>query len=134
MLSGRFAVDFHAHAMAHGHQNEVAGWSAITGTFVLAAVLLNSSYGVDIWRGLLRVSEKYLPADHGNNTIELTITGMHCENCARSLHRELEKLAGVKTVTVDFKSGKARVSGTIDDAEYLLRTVRKAGYRGTLSG
>jgi mercuric reductase len=68
------------------------------------------------------------------NHIEIQITGMHCDHCARSAERALNALQGVKAV-VSFEAGLARVesAGKVEPAQ-LLRAVEAQGYGARLLG
>lgn len=48
----------------------------------------------------------------------ITIEGMMCEHCERTIKAALEKIPGVQSATADFASGTAVVylSGKVDDA------------------
>ena len=41
--------------------------------------------------------------------IELNVTGMHCNNCAMSIHKLLEK-KGLKNILVDFAGEEVKFS------------------------
>lgn len=60
--------------------------------------------------------------------IELEITGMSCEHCARAVKEALEAVNGVTRVeTVELESGRARVEGQVD-AGVLVAAVTAVGY------
>ena len=64
-------------------------------------------------------------------TIDLTIHGMHCEGCAKTIEALLTTEPGVKAATVSYGSGSARVlfdPATID-LPRLVKAVERAGYR-----
>jgi copper chaperone len=68
-------------------------------------------------------------------TIDLTIQGMHCEGCAKTIEALLTTAPGVKAVTASYGSGSARVlfdPATID-LPHLVEAVERAGYRVTQS-
>ena len=46
-----------------------------------------------------------------NELVELNVTGMHCNNCALSVHKMLEK-KGLKEVHVDFANEEVKFAGT----------------------
>lgn len=68
-------------------------------------------------------------------TVDLTIQGMHCEGCARTIETLLTTEPGVKAATVSYGSGSARVlfdpSGI--DLPRLVKAVERAGYRAARS-
>ncbi len=60
-------------------------------------------------------------------TIDLTISGMHCDHCVEKIGHTLRELAGV--IGCEIQMGHARVSfdQTRTDRNALLRGVRTAG-------
>jgi len=64
--------------------------------------------------------------------VELSIEGMTCGHCEKSVAEELEKLAGVTEVVVSHETGKADVSMTEFVPELDIRNaVSEAGYEIT---
>lgn len=59
--------------------------------------------------------------------IELKITGMNCQHCARAVTEAIEPVPGVEAVEVDLAAGCARVDGQVD-AKALIEAVIAAGY------
>src|ERR1700704_200031 len=61
--------------------------------------------------------------------VELNVTGMHCNNCAISVHRLLEK-KGFHDISVDFASEEVKFitedTNTIDDA---IKSIEGLGYK-----
>lgn len=66
-----------------------------------------------------------------SETVNLAVTGMHCSSCAGLIERELQKIPGVGTATVNFAAEKAAVQ--YDNAQattqQLTKAVQKAGYQ-----
>ena len=64
--------------------------------------------------------------------IKLTIAGMSCEHCVRSVREALEPLNGVVAVTVDLTSGEAdlEVEGNLAD-DLLVEAIEEEGYEVT---
>tara|TARA_Y100000310_G_C20668383_1_gene808894 strand:- start:1834 stop:2052 length:219 start_codon:yes stop_codon:yes gene_type:complete len=62
--------------------------------------------------------------------IKLSITGMHCASCASNTERSLQKLSGVKSVSVSALTNKAFVEAE-DDApvEEMKKAISKIGYK-----
>lgn len=112
---------------------EGMNWFKLVAALVLFLILLNSLYGHILGRFLSGNSENQPSAGTDRNSIELTISGMTCEHCARTVSSELETLNGVENVQVDFKRGKARIIGNMDGTDILLETVRELGYEARLS-
>lgn len=60
---------------------------------------------------------------------DLSVKGMHCENCARNVTNALDSVDGT-WATVDLASGTAHVrSKTEIDEKALARVVEEAGYK-----
>ncbi len=59
--------------------------------------------------------------------MSLTIAGMHCAGCVKSVTRVLSAVPGVTGATVDLAQGKAEVTGTAPRAA-LAEAVKAAGY------
>jgi copper chaperone CopZ len=60
--------------------------------------------------------------------IELTIDGMHCSGCVKSVTNALSSVSGVESVEVDLDHGKAVTEGAGIVAADLLRAVEAAGF------
>ena len=67
--------------------------------------------------------------------ITLPVTGMTCANCVLSVERNLKKVKGVDTATVNLSSERAVVSfdPTLTTLDQLVQRVQRAGY-GIASG
>ena len=65
--------------------------------------------------------------------VELTVEGMTCDGCVRSIERKLSKVAGVEAARVDLGTGKATVD--YDDSraqiDQLIAAVEQVGSPGT---
>ncbi|HYK24809.1 MAG TPA: heavy metal-associated domain-containing protein [Steroidobacteraceae bacterium] len=72
------------------------------------------------------------PSKQSSAPVVLTITGMTCAGCVRSVSRVLARVPGVTNAHVDLASGRATVTGTAR-AEDLISAVEAAGYGGQLS-
>ncbi|MBU6429839.1 MAG: heavy-metal-associated domain-containing protein [Cyanobacteria bacterium REEB65] len=58
------------------------------------------------------------------------IKGMFCAECARHVTQAVRKLPGVKSVHVDYQTGKGQISyvkGKVDPAA-IVKVIKKAGY------
>ncbi len=62
-------------------------------------------------------------------TQTLTVTGMTCEHCVRSVQEEVGAIQGVQRVEVDLSTGAVAVHSDrpVEDAE-IEAAVREAGY------
>ena len=65
-----------------------------------------------------------------SGTIQLTVKGMTCGNCARSVERKLSATPGVTKATVDLQGERASVEYDADlvKPEALANAVRQLGY------
>jgi|1186.fasta_scaffold106102_2 copper chaperone len=63
------------------------------------------------------------------DTTNVTVTGMTCEHCVRSVREELTELDGVSGVDVDLASGKVtlHISAPVEP-EAVRAAVEEAGY------
>lgn len=62
-------------------------------------------------------------------TATITVAGMTCEHCVRSVREELTQVPGVSGVEVDLASGRVVVTGTGPlDAAAIAAAVDEAGY------
>ena len=63
-------------------------------------------------------------------TVQLTVNGMTCDHCARSVERKLTSTPGVTKATVDLQAGQARVEYNADvvKPDALAAAVRQLGY------
>ena len=57
----------------------------------------------------------------------LSISGMTCSGCARTIERVLSRVQGVSRVTVDLSAGRALIEGGASPAE-LIAAAEAAGY------
>jgi copper chaperone len=67
-------------------------------------------------------------------TIELTVSGMTCDHCVRSITNAVNELPGVARTTVDLEGGKATVEGDELDAERIIAAIEEEGYEAAVSG
>jgi Cu+-exporting ATPase len=71
-------------------------------------------------------------SDKSPDTVVLTVTGMTCAGCAKTLNRVLSGIEGVAQVHVDLAGNCATVTGTAA-AEGLIRAVEDAGFGARLA-
>lgn len=64
-------------------------------------------------------------------TIEIKISDMTCQHCVSAVTKAITAVPGVKTVTVDLRTGLARVNGE-PDANQLIAAIAVAGYGAEL--
>ncbi len=68
---------------------------------------------------------------HEMKSVDLTIQGMHCDGCAMTVEALLKSEPGVKSATISYAKGLARVvfdPATVD-LSALVKAVERAGYR-----
>lgn len=65
-----------------------------------------------------------------SGTVQLTVKGMTCNNCARSVERKLSSTPGVTKAIVDLQAGQARVEYDAERVkpDALANAVRQLGY------
>lgn len=61
---------------------------------------------------------------------KLSIDGMHCSSCAVVIQKELKKISGVDTASVNYANEKATITHdpNLADTKALIAAVKKAGY------
>lgn len=64
-------------------------------------------------------------------SVMISVTGMTCENCARTVERALSEVSGVTSSTVDWELCAAVVNGSASPAE-MIATIERAGYKASL--
>ena len=67
------------------------------------------------------------------DTLNLSVHGMTCGNCARSVEKKLAAAPGVANVTVDLAGARATVEydASVIQPEALANAVRSLGYEVT---
>jgi copper chaperone len=63
------------------------------------------------------------------DTLEILVTGMTCDHCARAVREEVSALPGVSAVDVDVAAGKVVITGSPVPGQAALReAIAEAGY------
>lgn len=63
------------------------------------------------------------------HTETFSVAGMSCDHCVRAVTQELDRLEGVRTVSVDLVAGTATVTSVSPlDREAVRAAVDEAGY------
>lgn len=62
-----------------------------------------------------------------SEAIELSVDGMTCSGCTKTVTRALSQVSGVTTVSVDLRTGRAWVEGPASP-ETLVAAVARAGF------
>jgi copper chaperone CopZ len=114
-------ADIHVHA-------EGPGIFRILSAFALLGVLVASFFGRRSPR-----EDNLAGRTEAAPNVRLTISGMTCDHCARSVRGALARLPGVREVRVDLSAGQAVVTGEGLDPESLCRAVRGSGYDASVS-
>ncbi|KAA0227632.1 MAG: heavy-metal-associated domain-containing protein [Dehalococcoidia bacterium] len=65
-------------------------------------------------------------------TIQLSVTGMTCGHCVKSVTTALQGVSGVTSASVDLDSKSAVVEGDAVDAAKLIEAVKEEGYEAAL--
>ncbi|MGH9399493.1 MAG: heavy metal translocating P-type ATPase [Thermoanaerobaculia bacterium] len=68
------------------------------------------------------------PGTENPKWVELTIEGMHCASCVRTIETALEGVPGVTEALVNLATGRARVAGRALDAARLAAAIEATGY------
>ena len=71
--------------------------------------------------------------DAPHPVIRLSIVGMRCAGCVKSVEDSIQSVSGVESVGINFVDHSASVTGDIDPAT-LKRTVSDAGYEAAVMG
>ena len=66
-------------------------------------------------------------------TVELSVTGMHCEKCVARVKEALEGAEGVTSADVRLEDNAATVEGHGLDAAALTAAVESAGFEAALA-
>jgi copper chaperone CopZ len=72
-------------------------------------------------------------ASSTSNSTKLSITGMTCSGCVKSVDRALSQISGVTAVVVDLEAGHARVEGDVDP-QLLVAAITQAGFTARPAG
>ena len=64
--------------------------------------------------------------------ITLSVTGMTCDHCVRSVTKTLQAVAGVEKVSVSLDTGRARVDGNASPG-VLIQAIEEEGYKAQVA-
>src|SRR3989339_544360 len=72
---------------------------------------------------------------NGDESVNLSLGGMHCASCALLIEKSLKKVSGVKQANVNYAAEKARIifDGNQANLENLIKAVKDAGYSAQLA-
>ncbi len=65
-------------------------------------------------------------------TITLTLSGLHCSNCVKSVERALHEVPGVEKVSVTLSPQQAIVEGEVE-AQTLIDAIDEIGFEATIA-
>jgi len=97
----------------------------------VSAVVLLAVLGFALYKIYGRGATIITDEETEGQTAILSISGMTCNHCVASVERALREGAGVKSVAVDLKSGKAKIAGEGFDVSSLSKKVEELGYEVT---
>lgn len=89
---------------------------------------------------LFSCDQKPVVSDQQNNkqeiqaaqTISLSISGMDCEGCVKSITEAIQSIDGVEDVVVSLEKGTASIKGSNVELNKLITAIDDAGYGATL--
>ena len=65
-------------------------------------------------------------------TITLTLSGLHCGNCVKSVEKALHEVPGVEKVSVTLSPQQAIVEGEVE-AHTLIDAIDEIGFEATIA-
>lgn len=65
-------------------------------------------------------------------TITLTLSGLHCGNCVKSVEKALHEVAGVEKVIVTLSPQQAIVEGEVE-AQTLIDAIDEIGFEAAIA-
>lgn len=65
-------------------------------------------------------------------TITLTLSGLHCGNCVKSVEKALNEVPGVEKVTVTLSPQQAIVEGKVE-AQTLIDAIDEIGFEAAIA-
>ena len=110
--------------LSHGHDHlahEVRWWEQVSA--VLLSLIFVGFAAEALWAKFFKNVPEFAQ-DEGK---QLTVDGMHCENCANAIQRAIGQLENVESVHVDLKNDLVQVMGDCDLKE-IKETIGNAGY------
>lgn len=67
-------------------------------------------------------------------TITLTLSGLHCGNCVKSVEKALNEVQGVEKVTVTLSPQQAIVEGEVEvEAQTLIDAIDEIGFEAAIA-
>ena len=96
---------------------------------LLVVLMMFGSIGVNFYQPLFAKAEDSAALVAAEGRANIKVKGMHCEECNSAIVGQVKKVAGVRSVVADYKSGTANVTfdaGT--SMEAISKAIEKAGY------
>jgi hypothetical protein len=116
----------------HGHHHEGAGWFEHLSAAALV-VVMTRSWWLARRKGACCDAGCAAGADAAaEETLEVSVAGMHCSHCTNSVKRAIEELPGVSGCRVDLEEGRAVVRGADLPADAILAAVTELGFTPSL--
>lgn len=109
-----FTSAISTHAMGCCSENGISLWKSVSS--ILFAILLISAF-----------TSKHNHSKNNNMQNVFKIKGMMCNHCKANVEKNLSKVAGVTSVSVNLEDGTASVEGNFDSTE-IIRTITDLGY------
>ncbi len=113
---------FRAFASAHHHHSLLPEWVGSGSATLLIALILNS-FIVSFRK---RNEKKNLHMDQ--NSVLVSVEGMTCNHCVRSVENKLRGLENVQVVQASFERGEVRIEGRNIDLEQVKKIIENLGY------
>ena len=113
-----FGLESNQVAMPHAHESLLTQGSAV------------ALIGLLFWFAVQDLSQRFgiKGAREGEETVELTVSGLSCGGCVKTLTSGLESVSGVDRVEVILDTGHTSIHGIDLDREVLESAVRKVGF------
>lgn len=106
--------------MAHEH----FGIWQILGGIALALVT-----GIALWRNLAeKRRNQHQPERHTESSLDIKVSGMTCDGCARHVSKAAMAVEGVRNAHVNLKAGILHVQGEKPDLDAIKQSVQQSGY------
>lgn len=115
-------------AAEHAHQEMLPQWLRVGGAVALLVVAATALVRNQISAHKMRHAG---PASEEEETMQLKVEGMTCQNCAEHVRKAAESVEGVESARVDLKPGILHIAGDSPNREALARAIADAGYRLT---
>lgn len=118
---------FNVVGMIHEGHSTLPAWLAYGSSIILIVLMI---YGWLDRKGFF-VSKKSKEIDMGvkfNGEKEVVVKGMTCNHCKSSVEKNLSKLEGVESVSVDLEAQTAKVVGSDIDVDEIQKTIDELGF------